>query len=158
MKKEKKSKKINKKLPEVTLKFLPFRYVLAFIVTVFKVLAIIGAVVWLSINVKYFYFIVLIAQFVCTLKIIASDTNPDYKVPWLLFVLILPVVGFLLYIIFSSTTLKRKYVRKFKELKDIDYKKDDSVEFLKLKEQIQTYFATLKPSIFRVVKTIKKVC
>ena len=135
MKKEKTSKKINKKLPEATLKFLPFRYVLAFIVTAFKVLVVIGAVVWLSINVKYFYFIVLIAQFLCTLKIIASDTNPDYKVPWLLFVLILPIVGFLLYIIFSSTTLRRKYVRKFKELKDIDYKKDDSVEFLRLKEE-----------------------
>lgn len=135
MKKEKNSQKNKRRLPEVTLKFLPFRYVFAFIVTVLKFLIVTGAVVWLSISVKYFYFLVLFAQFVCTVKIISSDTNPDYKVPWLLFVLILPVVGFLLYLIFSSTKLKRKYVRKFKVLKNVDYHKDDGSEFLTLKEE-----------------------
>ena len=119
------TKKNKRKLPEVTLRLIPLRYILAFSITILKVLAIIGLVVWLMLKIKYFYIAVIFAQFICVIRIIASDTNPDYKVPWLLFVLILPVVGFLLYYIFSSTKLKKRYVKKFKTLSDVDYEIND---------------------------------
>lgn len=127
-------------LPEVTLKLIPPRYVFAFTLTILKFLLIIGVVLWLIYKIRYFYFLVLLTQFVCVIKIISSDTNPDYKVPWLLFVLILPVVGFMLYFVFSKTTLKRKYVKKFKTLKGLDYEHSDQADVLALKQENLTAY------------------
>ena len=131
-------------LPEVTLKLIPPRYVFAFTLTILKFLLIIGVVLWLIYKIRYFYFLVLLTQFVCVIKIISSDTNPDYKVPWLLFVLVLPVVGFMLYFVFSKTTLKRKYVKKFKTLKGLDYEHSDQADVLALKEENLTPYKVIE--------------
>ena len=45
----------------------------------------------------YFYIAALLTELFCVIKIIASDDNPDYKVPWLLCVLVVPIAGFMLY-------------------------------------------------------------
>lgn len=117
--------KINGKEKEYSYHYIPFRYVLAFLITVFEVCAIIGIVVALCIYLPYFYSFAVFTQICCVLKIISSDDNPDYKAPWLLVVLILPVMGFMLYFIFYSRTLKKKYVKRIQALKVYDFDKDD---------------------------------
>lgn len=67
-----------------------------------------------------------ITQIACVITIIASDDNPDYKVLWLLFVMILPVAGFMLYFILYSRKLKKKYIKRLKAIKDNVYQKDDT--------------------------------
>lgn len=69
------------------------------------------------------------------IKIIASDDNPDYKVPWLLFVMILPIAGFMLYFLFYSRTLKKKYVKRLKALKEGAYHRDDDELFEQMRAE-----------------------
>ena len=109
---------------EVT--YIPVRYIIAALITLFEIAAIIGIVVALCYYVPYFYILAYITTFAVELKIIASDDNPDYKVPWMLIVLLLPVAGFMLYFLFSSRTLKKKYVKRLNDIKDRSYHKDDS--------------------------------
>ena len=80
--------------------YIPVRYILAFIITAIEVILIIGITVGLCYFVPYFYIAAWITEIVCVVKIISSDDNPEYKIPWLLFVLILTIVGFMLYFIF----------------------------------------------------------
>lgn len=159
MKEKRATKKGKKRRFELNLKPIPLRYPLAFIITLIKVLFIISVVFYLTYKLKYFYLVVLGAQLFCVLKIISSDANPDYKVPWLLFVLILPVVGFIIYFIFSSTKLKKKYVKKYKTLKNIDYEFDDETYLKELKEKDLTAYnmANLikKVSGARLFKNVK---
>lgn len=117
--------RVNEKEVEREFNYIPFRYILAILITVCEVVAIIGSVMVLCVYVPYFYILCWITQIACVIKIIASDDNPDYKVPWLLFVMILPVAGFMLYFIFYSRVLKKKYVKRLKELKSAAYRKDD---------------------------------
>ncbi len=112
--------------------YIPFRYILAMLITVLEVGTIIGIVIALSYYVSWFYILCFVTEGACVIKIIASDDNPDYKVPWLLFVIILPIVGFMLYFIFYSRKLKRKYVKRLNALKDNAYHKDDSALFEKM--------------------------
>lgn len=105
---------------------IPFRYILAILITIFEVVAMISIVVALCIYVPYFYILCYLTEIACIIQIIASDDNPDYKVPWLLFVMILPIAGFMLYFIFYSRMLKKKYVKRLKALKDNSYRKDDT--------------------------------
>ena len=82
--------------------YIPVRYIVAVLITLFEILAIIGIVVACCYYIPYFYIAAWITEIFCVIKIIASDDNPDYKVPWLLFVLVLPIAGFMLYFLFYS--------------------------------------------------------
>ena len=115
--------------------YIPVRYVLAIILTVFEVCAVIGAVIALCYYVPYFYIAAYLTEMFCVIKIISSDDNPDYKVPWLLFVLILPVAGFMLYFLFYSRKLKPKFVRRLDELKRYKYEKDDTAAYNALERE-----------------------
>jgi len=112
--------------------YIPFRYILAVLITLLEIAAIIGIVFALCYYVPYFYLAAWTTQICCVVRIIASDDNPDYKVPWLLFVMILPVAGFMLYFIFYSRRLQHRFIKRLNALKQGGYTKDDSAEFASL--------------------------
>ena len=127
--------KVNDRTVEREMNYIPVRYIVAVLITLFEIVAIIGAVIALCYFVPYFYLAAWATQIGCVVKIISSDDNPDYKIPWLLFVLILPVAGFMLYFLFYSRKLQKKFLRRLKELKNSGYQKDDSALFEKLKSE-----------------------
>ena len=124
----KKSYRVNvgKETVEREYNYIPVRYILAVLITVFEIFAIIGIVVACCYYVPYFYLAAWLTEIFCVIKIISSDDNPDYKVPWLLFVLILPIAGFMLYFLFYSRKLQKKFIRRLDELKCYRYEKDDT--------------------------------
>ena len=102
--------------------YLPLRYILAILLTVLELLLIIGSVAVLAYFLPPVTAVSFSAQLFCVVRIIASDDNPDYKVPWLLVVLTVPVAGFLLYALFYSRKLTRKQKRKLSKLTALHYK------------------------------------
>ncbi len=116
----------NGKIEEREINYIPVRYIFAFLITILEVVAIIGVMIVLCLYVPYFYIAVAVTTVLVELKIIASDDNPDYKIPWILVVLTLPVVGLMLYFIFGSRKLKKKYIRRLKNLNNLSYKKDNT--------------------------------
>jgi len=124
--------------------YIPVRYIIAMLITVLEVAAIIGIVIACCYYIPYFYLAAWATEIACVIRIIASDDNPDYKIPWLLFVLILPVAGFMLYFIFYNRTLQKLFVRRLQALKDRGYKKEDSALSDALKQQSPTAAAQAK--------------
>ena len=104
--------------------YIPVRYIFAVLITLFEILAIIGIVIACCYYIPYFYIAAWLTEIFCVINIIASDDNPDYKVPWLLFILILPIAGFMLYFLFYSRKLQKKFIRRLDELKRYQYKKE----------------------------------
>lgn len=129
--------------------YIPVRYVLAILISVIEIVAIIGAMVVICLYVPYFYILCYVTAFACIINIVASDDNPDYKVPWVLFVLVLPIVGFMLYFMFYSRKLKTKFVRRLGELKRYEYKKDD--------EQLQISLQRENVMAFSQAKMLSKI-
>ena len=115
--------------------YIPFRYILAVLITLFEVLAVIGIVFALCYYVPYFYLAAWATEIFCVIRIIASDDNPDYKVPWLLFVLIIPIAGFMLYFMFYSRTLQKKYIKRLNAMKNMGYKRGNTELFAKLQQE-----------------------
>jgi cardiolipin synthase len=109
--------------------YIPVRYIIAVMITLFEVSAVIGVVIACCYYIPYFYIAAFITEIFCVIKIIASDDNPDYKVPWLLFVLILPIAGFMLYFLFYSRKLGKKFIRRLEELKQYRYEKEQAEIF-----------------------------
>lgn len=115
--------------------YVPFRYIFAALVTLLEILLIIGIVVAMCYYVPYFYLAALCTQVMCVVSIVASDDNPDYKVPWLLIVMLLPIAGFMLYFLFYSRTLNKKYVKRLTEMKGRKYAEDSDFIFRSLREE-----------------------
>ncbi len=106
-------------------KLIPLNYIISLFITLFKIILIVGMVVLLCYFLPFFYIFVYVIKVLCVFKIIASEDNPDYKIPWLLFVVILPIIGFLLYLMFYSRRLKKKYIKRLKYLQSkTDYSCD----------------------------------
>ena len=101
---------VNKEKVQKEINYIPVRYIIAVLITLFEVLAVLGIVFALCYYVPYFYLAAWATEIFCVIRIIASDDNPDYKVPWLLFVLIVPIAGFMLYFMFYSRTLQKKFI------------------------------------------------
>lgn len=133
--KRKYSYRVNEKIIEREYRYIPFRYILAVFIALLEVLAVIGIVIALCYYVPYFYLAALATEIFCVIRIIASDDNPDYKVPWLLFILIVPIAGFMIYFMFYSRTLQKKYIRRLNALKHKGYIKDDSELFIRLERE-----------------------
>lgn len=125
-------------------KHIPVRFVLAVLISLLETLAVIGIVVFLDIRFSLFRALVLVTQMVCVLRIVASDDNPDYKVPWLLVVLTVPIAGFMVYFMFYSRKLKRKYLKRRKELLQYGYRYNDGEAFEALRRRDEAAFAQAK--------------
>lgn len=97
---------------ERTFSYIPLRFIAAILLSVAMTLAVIGIVLALCHYVSYFYLAAMATQVAAAITIIASSDNPDYKIPWLVIVLLIPVGGFMLYYLFYSRKPDRKYRRR----------------------------------------------
>ena len=104
---------------------IPLRYIIAVLLGALEVSAIIGVVVALCYYLPYLYSLCILMSAACIIKIIASDDNPDYKIPWLICVIFLPIAGFMLYFMFYSRKLKPRFVKRIREVQSYKYAKDD---------------------------------
>lgn len=136
--------KAGNKTIERQVNYIPVRYIFAILATVLEVLSIIAIVVCLCYFVPYFYIAAWLTEIGCVISIIASTDNPDYKIPWLLFVLILPIGGFMLYLIFYSRKLPKRFVKRLQDLNKHYYQKDDSLLIDNLKEEDKDGYAQAK--------------
>ncbi len=116
---------VGNKEVEREINYIPVRYIFAVLITVAEIVAIIGIVAALCYLVPYFYWAAVATQVVCVIRIVSSDDNPDYKVPWLLFVITLPVMGFMLYLMFYSRKLHRRFIRRLDEMWQQGYEREE---------------------------------
>ena len=125
--KMKRKYKINtgRKIIEREYNYIPVRYIIAVLISIAEILAIIGIVFALCYYVPYFYTLCAITSVACIIKICASDDNPDYKIPWLISVIFLPIAGSMLYFMFYSRKLKKRFIKRIKEVQSYNYEKDD---------------------------------
>ena len=103
---------VGDKVVERDVQHIPLRYRVAWFLTIFEFLVINAIVFTLCYFVPYFYILAWITEVACVIKIISSDENPEYKVPWLFFVLVVPIVGFMSYLMFNTRKLSKKHIRK----------------------------------------------
>ncbi len=132
----------NGKTVERQVSYIPLRYILAVLLILFEIVSVIAILVLLSIFVPYFWIAEIITQLGCIISIVGRKDNPDYKLPWLLFVMAVPIVGFMCYLMFYSRKLSRKQLRKLKKVQDLKISKNNSKELGAICEPIARSQAT----------------
>ena len=118
---------------EREINYIPFRYILAILLAILETAAVIGIVLLMSYYVPYFYLAMWATEIAAIIHIIASDGNADYKIPWLIVVMVIPVGGLMLYIMFGNRKLKKKFLRRLEAMRSV-YPKDDRTELESLEK------------------------
>lgn len=136
------------KYVEKEVNYIPFRYIIAMLLTIIEIISIISIMVILAIYVPYFYIAIMVTVVGVVIQIVGSNENPDYKVPWLLFVIILPIVGLMLYFIFHQRKLPKRHFKRLKKLNNsLDYDDSKGLELLKRDNEL----------IYSQIEQIKKI-
>ena len=133
-------------------RYIPVRFSFAVILGLISTLLVIAIVIAMALFVPYFYIPLIVAHVAVVIQIIASENNPDFKVPWLVLILGLPVVGFMLYYMFARRKLKRKLVNRLNALRGITYKHNDKECFEQLKKE-NAVACTQAESICKIADT-----
>ena len=127
--------RVNKKIVEREVNHIPIRYIIAIMLSFIEVVLTIGVVIIMSVYIPYFYVLAFVTHIACIVRVIASEDNPDYKIPWLVILFVLPIAGFMLYFMFYSRKLKRKYTDRLIDLNNKTCTMDDSKNFNALKNE-----------------------
>lgn len=118
---------------EVT--YIPIRFIIAILLIVLETLGVLALTILCAIYIPYFYLAMYATEIFCVLKIINSQENPDYKIPWLLFVLVVPVAGFMIYIMFYNRKLRKKHIKRIDKINNRKLHRNDTVAFSRLKDE-----------------------
>ncbi len=121
------------KLVDKEINYIPTRYIIAILITILEVLSIIGIVVVLAIYVPYFYSALILTEIAVIVSIMISNNNPDYKLVWLFVVVMIPLVGLMIYLIFYKRKLPAKAIRRLEKVKT-SYSYSDEGNFNQLME------------------------
>lgn len=112
---------------EREINYIPIRYIIAILLAVLETALVIAIVMLLSYYVPYFYLAMWVTEIAAVIHIIASDGNADYKIPWLIVVMVIPVGGLMLYIMFGSRKLKKKFLRRLEAMRSVYAHNDSAV-------------------------------
>lgn len=126
------------------LKNIPLRYIIAILLTVIEITLILLAVIFACYKFPLIYALAILVQIFCVIKIVSSNDNPDYKVSWLIVVLVIPIIGYTLYFMFYSRKLKPHFVKRLNKIKVNCYTKNDDANFLALKNKDKTAYSQAK--------------
>lgn len=115
--------------------YIPIRYIIAVLLTIIETLLIIAIVIFLCIYIPYFWVLSVLTQVGVLSAIVCSNDNPDYKVPWIVIVILLPIIGYILYFLFYYRKLSKKYIKRLNKIKS-SFKVDDSNSFSEIDDKL----------------------
>lgn len=135
-----------KKIVEKEITYIPFRYILSLLLIFFEFLAVIAVISAITIFFPYFYIAVVLTQLGCAIGIINSKDNPDYKVPWLFIVMLVPILGFMTYFMFYGRDIPKKLMKKIRTINQARIT-DDKAILRNCKEQNALAYSQAKSLI-----------
>lgn len=116
----------NNKEVDKVINYIPARYIFSVLLFTFEILSILAIIILLTIYVPYFYIAVIVTEVLSIISLVCRDANPNYKIPWLIFVFVVPVVGFMCYFMFYSRTLNKRQSKKLDEIKKTVINKENN--------------------------------
>lgn len=120
---------------EQEVSYIPFRFIAAILLIVLETVAVLAITILCAIYIPYFYLAMYVTEIFCILKIINSQENPDYKIPWLLLVLLVPVAGFMIYFMFYDRRLSKKYIKRLTMISNQQIRTKDEQTLSRLEEE-----------------------
>ena len=120
---------------EREINYIPVRFILAILLMVLETVAVIVLTVLCAVYIPYFYLLMYATEAFCILRIVNSQENPEYKIPWLLLVILVPVAGFMIYFMFYNRMLPKKQIKRTEKIMAQQIHTKDNAVLEQLKDE-----------------------
>lgn len=97
------------------IKFLTGRLAITFFFILFQLVLLSIVSIYFSRSFIYYYYVMVAISLVLVVVIINDDTNPTFKMAWMVPMLILPTLGAPLYIVLGRHRVSKRIIKKFHE-------------------------------------------
>lgn len=78
-----------------------------------------GLIIWLSLWLRsytvYFYWVIEIISIICIIGLVNDDRSPSYKISWICIILVVPLTGHIMYLLWGQHDSKKKITGKILE-------------------------------------------
>lgn len=130
------------------------------IISLLILIQIVGAAILLAKLEESFFYVAVackVLSIIIALRIIYKYENPEYKIPWIIVLLLIPSLGLVIYFLFGHVIMSRKLRRKYQSEEDMkqriletkkDYIKELEEENVELAGQVKYLTATSKEKLF----------
>ncbi len=110
-------------------KFIFSRYFISAVMILAELLLFLYLLIFASNYSPYAFILILLLHIIAVLSLANKDTNPEYKVSWLIVILLIPFFGVLLYSMFYSRKISRKDTRFMENIyREIDRASNDKYD------------------------------
>lgn len=99
-------------------KYVPIRLIVMTLLILLEIIIAVSLLILGIFKIPYFWLFICFMEAICIVKIVTSNNSKNYKIAWILLVLILPILGFVLFLLTFNRQLSKKYQRRVQEIND----------------------------------------
>lgn len=119
------------------------RWVIISLLILFQIGATVGFLVYLEESFFYVATLCRVLSILILMRVIYKHGNPDYKIPWIILICIIPSLGIVTYIFFGNVYMPKKLRRKYQSEEDKKVEaRSNKEEVIKKLEQEDKYLAS----------------
>ena len=116
-------------------KFLFSRVVINGILILFQAIFLFFLFMYLSTASLFIYLFLMIISFFISMALLNDNLNPSFKIPWLLLLIVFPILGVFLYLLNGKIWIRKKYRKERFEIENYEYQSSKPLEELKSQDK-----------------------
>jgi len=116
-------------------KFLFSRVVINGILIILQAFLLFFLFAYLSTASLFVYILLMLIGALISMALLNDNLNPSFKIPWLLLLIVFPILGVFLYLLNGKIWIRKKYRKERFEIENYEYQKSKSLEEIKVQDK-----------------------
>ena len=101
-------------------KYIHIRLILISLFILLEIIVGISLLILGIFKIPYFWIFICLITIICIARILISNNGKNYKIAWILLILLFPLVGLVLFFLTFNRQLSKKYQRRMQEISDVE--------------------------------------
>ncbi len=97
-------------------KYIHIRLIVINLLILLEIIIGVSLLILSILKIPYFWLLICLIKIICIAKILTSYNSKNYKIAWILLILLLPLVGLVLFFLTFNRQLSKRYQRKAQEI------------------------------------------
>lgn len=107
-------------------KYIHIRLIVINLLILLEIIIGVSLLILSILKIPYFWLLICLIKIICIAKILTSYNSKNYKIAWILLILLLPLVGLVLFFLTFNRQLSKKYRRRMQEISNFEKPKSNT--------------------------------
>ena len=107
-------------------KYIHIRLIVINLLILLEIIIGVSLLILSILKIPYFWLLICLIKIICIAKILTSYNSKNYKIAWIILILLLPLVGLVLFFLTFNRQLSKKYRRRMQEISNFEKPKSNT--------------------------------